>query len=75
MITAGVLHRPQWAHLVTEASGTSWPHASVLGHLVALLENPDPPSSCQSVIHGQQGESSLSNYSRNLVFFWGGDAV
>lgn len=43
----------------------SWPHVSISGHLVALLENQQlfttSPLLARQVIHGQQGESSLSN--------------
>lgn len=43
----------------------SWPHVSISGHLVALSENQQlfttHPLLARQVIHGQQGESSLSN--------------
>lgn len=43
----------------------SWPHVSISGHLVALLENQQlfttHPLLARQVIHGQQGESLLSN--------------
>lgn len=42
-----------------------WPRVSISGHLVALSENQQlfttHPLLARQVIHGQQGESSLSN--------------
>lgn len=51
---------------VIESSVISWPHVSFSGHLGALLENQQLfttyPLLARQVIHGQQGESLLSNY-------------
>lgn len=57
---------------VIETGVTSWPHVSISGHLVALLENPHlfrtHPLLARQVIHGQLVESLLSNYHYGCEF-------